>query len=346
MMRDSILRAVLLLCAAAVAHPVLAPVHAQAVPLRPSDTAFVVRHEGLIPENVAWDPVTGGFFIGDLLGRRVLHRDAGGRVREFAGPSVVRGAVVGMKPDSARQLLWVAVWSDSARMTPAEHRVVPRSTLLALDLVTAAVRHRYVPADSLRTHLFNDLVLTRDGEVLLTDSEAARVYRLASLDDSLRVLVQPESDRFSYPNGIALDSAERTVYVAHGEGVSAIDRETGRMRLLQPPAGSPLTGFDGLYRSGELFVAIRNGEPGRDAVVAFRVTPDGHVVAVSELERRHPAYHIPTTGAVVGRSLYYVANSQLDRMRAILAGGTPPLDPLIVLRLDIPRFVEDSPAPR
>lgn len=345
MTRDSILRAGLLLCAAAVAHPALAPIQAQAVSLPTSDTAFVVRHEGLVPENVAWDPATGGFFIGDLLGRRVLHRDARGRVREFAGPPVVRGAVVGMKPDSARQLLWVAVWSDSARMTPAERRVVPRSTLLALDLVTAAVRHRYVPADSLRAHLFNDLVIARDGEVLLTDSEAARVYRLARLDDSLRVLV-PERDGFAYPNGIALDSAEGTVYVAHGEGVSAIDRMTGRMTPLQTSAGHAITGFDGLYRSGELFIAIRNGEPGRDAVVAFQVTPEGKVVTVTELERRHPAYHIPTTGAVVGHAFYYVANSQLDRMRAIMAGGAPPLDPVIVLRLEIPRFLEAAPSRR
>lgn len=336
---DPALRAGLLLCAAAVAHPALSPMHAQAAPLPVSDTAFIVEHEGLIPENVAWDHATGGFFIGDLLGRRVLHRDVGGNVREFAGPSVVGGAVVGMKPDSARQLLWVAVWSDSARLTPAQRLVVPRSALLALDITTGAVRHRYVPADSFRTHLFNDLVITRDGEVLLTDSEAGRVYRLARLDDSLRVLV-PEREGFSYPNGIALDSLERTVYVAHGEGVSAIDRATGRGQQLEAPADSPVTGFDGLYRSGSLFLAIRNGEPGRDAVVAFRVTPDGRIAAAREIERRHPAYHIPTTGALVGNSLYYIANAQLDRMRASVAGETPRLDPVIVLRLDIPHSLD------
>jgi hypothetical protein len=228
-------------------------------------------------------------------------------------------------------------------MTDAERRSTPRSALLALDLGSGALRHRHVPDDSLSPHLFNDLVITREGAVLLTDSEAGRVYRLAHPADSLRVWLQPPGDAFSYPNGIALAHDERTVYVAHVEGVSAIDVDTRAARLLRPPAGHTLTGFDGLYAVGRTLVGIQNAGVKLDRVVAFRVTADGEVAEVRDLERRHPAYDIPTTGAIVGDTLYYVANSQLDRLPASGRDAPQrPLEPVVVLRLAIPRLAPDA----
>ncbi|HEU4564230.1 MAG TPA: hypothetical protein VFS05_06270 [Gemmatimonadaceae bacterium] len=301
----------------------------RARPLVASDTAFVIRVDGLVPENIARDPFTRGFFIGDVRGHRILHRASDGWVREFAGESVVRGAVLGMKPDSARRLLWVNVMADSARTSTA---------LLALDLASGALVHRYVPADSLSPHLFNDLVIASDGAVLLTDSEAGALYRLDHPADSLRAWLRP-SGGFTHPNGITLDDAARTLFVAHAEGVSAIDLRTRRVRRLEPPEGHTIAGLDGLYSIGGLLVGIQNEGPMRDRVVAFRVTAHGRIAEVGELERAHPAYHIPTTGAVTGDTLLYIANSQLDRLRAPRRGERlPAADPIVVLRLQIPRL--------
>ena len=299
-----------------------------------SDTAFVIDVDGLVPENIARDPSTSGFFIGDVFGRRILYRADEGGLREFAGQSVLRGSVLGMKPDSARHLLWVNVYANSARMSDAERLSTPRSALLAFDLTNGELKHRYLPADSLEPHLFNDLVLTPNGEVLLTDSEAGKIYRVATVADSLRVWIEPRS-AFTYPNGITLESSGRTLYVAHLEGISAIDIETRAIQRLQPPRDHTLGGFDGLYSIGSQLVGIENAGKVGNRVLAFKVTPAGQVIDVRELERGHPAYHIPTTGAVVGRTLYYIANAQLDRMPARGTVAHQPLDPIVVLKLHI-----------
>ena len=54
------------------------------------------------------------------------------------------------------------------------------------------------------------------------------------------------------------------------------------------------------------------------------------------LERNHPLYDIPTTGAIAGDALLYLANSQLRSFRdgAILPDGE--LEPTYVLRLSLP----------
>lgn len=58
------------------------------------------------------------------------------------------------------------------------------------------------------------------------------------------------------------------------------------------------------------------------------------------LENRHPSFELPTTGAMAGRSFYYMANTQIYRTGA---GGkllpVEKLDDLIILRLDV-----DAPA--
>jgi hypothetical protein len=74
-------------------------------------------------------------------------------------------------------------------------------------------------------------------------------------------------------------------------------------------------GIDGLYRVGADLVGIQNGvEPYR--VVRLHLGPGGTRVAGAEvLERARPDYAEPTLGVVVGRTLYYVANSQWERFK-------------------------------
>lgn len=326
----------LLLAAAATALAGVA--QAQAVPSADapriaSDTAFTISFEALIPENIARDEERGGFFIGDVLGRRVLYSDPHGSACVFAGPDVVHGAVLGMKPDRARGILWANVQIDRAG-APEDAEASPGAALLAIDLRTGALRRRYLPPDPLAPHLFNDLVVTRAGAVLLTDSRSGRIYRLRGLRDSLRVWL-PARDGLSYPNGIALDARERTAYVAHTEGISAVDLHSRRVKRLRTPAGFPLNGIDGLYAVRGLFVGIQNEGAGAGRVLAFTVSDDAVVTQVRELEAGHPAYRVPTTGAVAGDTLYYIANSQLDRL-AEARGHGGVLDPIVVLRLPIP----------
>jgi len=76
--------------------------------------------------------------------------------------------------------------------------------------------------------------------------------------------------------------------------------------------------------------------PGLEEVVRYQLTRDGRSIRrVDVLERGDSILRLPTTGAVVGTRLYYIANSQFDRLgadnRLSPAAVSPP--PLTVVRV-------------
>lgn len=79
-----------------------------------------------------------------------------------------------------------------------------------------------------------------------------------------------------------------------------------------------------------------------------RLGVDGRVIeSVEVLERNHPLYDWPTTGAIAGDDLLYIANSQLrsfDETNSILPEGR--LHPTYILRLDLGGGVHPVAPPR
>jgi hypothetical protein len=83
-------------------------------------------------------------------------------------------------------------------------------------------------------------------------------------------------------------------------------------------------------------VGVQNGvTPYR--VVRLHLDGDGRrIVSAEVLERARPDYAEPTLGVVVGRTLYYVANSQWERFREDGTIDTPEaLRNPLVLRLPL-----------
>jgi hypothetical protein len=71
--------------------------------------AFVIPEKGLIPEGVAYDPVSKSFFVSSVAHRKILRIDAKGRISEFVVPrrDGLRSAL-GMRVDPKTRTLWVA----------------------------------------------------------------------------------------------------------------------------------------------------------------------------------------------------------------------------------------------
>jgi hypothetical protein len=76
-----------------------------------------------------------------------------------------------------------------------------------------------------------------------------------------------------------------------------------------------------------------------ERVVRFALDPSGwRVRRAVVLERAHPAFRQPTTGVLVGDTLYYVANPGWDRLED--DGSVRPAEapaPTIILRLPLHR---------
>jgi sugar lactone lactonase YvrE len=181
------------------------------------------------------------------------------------------------------------------------------------------------------SHLFNDLVIGRDGTVYFTDSEAGAVWALAPNTSKLRLLHRAPPERFAYPNGIAFLPDERGLLVAYWQGLLTIDLPSARATDVRAPNDSAVNGIDGLYAVCSGYIGIQNmADP--SGVIAFRVER-GSASSVRDLERGRADFQGPTTGAIVGDTLFYVANAQIGPFDPRKEGGS--LAPVLVLKMPL-----------
>ncbi|WP_052376815.1 SMP-30/gluconolactonase/LRE family protein [Chondromyces apiculatus] len=265
--------------------------------------AFRLAERDLIPEGIAYDSKRKELLLGSLKKRKIIRIRPGGGVSEVIAPAAGgMGRVLGLRVDPGRDVLWVAADKTKDGQPPA-----PRA-IYRFALANGALLGSYALPDGGR-HLLNDLAVTGDGTVFVTDSEGGGVFRLKPGATALEPFIPAGS--MVYPNGIALDAAGRTLYVADAAGIWSVDPESGAHRRLQPSPGVTIGGIDGLSMDGTDFIAVQNmGSSPRLA----RMTLDaaaGRVTAVKVLASKHPEFEIPTTAALVGAEAYVIANSQL-----------------------------------
>jgi sugar lactone lactonase YvrE len=196
------------------------------------------------------------------------------------------------------------------------------------------VLERYEPGAGDRPVCFNDLALAPSGDVFLTAGPGG-LWRLPRGADSLEHLI---ADTTLWLNGIATGPDGALYAAADRRGPLRVDPATGAWRPVRAPAGDTLTGIDGLYVHRGALVWIQNGiEPAR--VVHAPLSDDGLTIrALHTLARGHPDYRVPTTGVMVGDTLFYIATAQLGAIRP--GGRLAPADSMrenVVLRLTIPR---------
>ena len=302
-----------------------------------STRAFVLSERDLLPESIAFDSASGSFLVGSMHRRKIVRRAPDGAVSDLAGPDKGLWSIIGIKTDAAAGVLWANSCNigDELPMTPPDARSVGRGALLRIRLADGAVTGRYEPPASARPVCFNDLALGPDGDVFLTSGRKG-VWRLPS---GRGALVPVLRDSTLWLNGIAT-AADGTLYVADDSlGPLIVETGSGRWRRLSVPAGDTLRGIDGLYVHGRSLVWVQNGvEPGR--VVQAPLGPDGGSLgALKVLQAGHPDFRVPTTGVMVGDTLFYVATAQLDAIRP--GGRMAPADSMrenVILRIVIPRL--------
>jgi sugar lactone lactonase YvrE len=280
-------------------------------------TAFRLDERDLVPEGLAYDPVTRAFFVGSTYKRKIVRIDANGRVGDFATAAAdgLR-AVLGMRVDEVRRRLWV-ISSHAGRSVPiagSPRDCIGCSSVLAYDLDTGRPARVWRIDRDPGPHFFNDLVVTRTGDVYITDTIASAIYTIRGESGELeRFLPLGEG---AAPNGIDISRDGQRLYVAASEGIVVVDLATRRVTPVVLPDGMT-PGIDGLYVNDGTLIAIQPFDEGRK-VVAYRLRGDAAVSDVHVLDPGEPPSEQPTTGVVVDDRFYYIANSQLQRFRGLL----------------------------
>jgi sugar lactone lactonase YvrE len=308
-------------------------------PVIRSTRALVLKERDLAPEGIAYDPVDRKFYISSVSKRKIVCVSEGGIVTDFKRPEQDGlGQTLGMKVDAKRRFLWVvsdssapggAAGESSISSSPDEHYAV-----FQYDLRTGALRFKHLLPPGTSGFL-NDVALASTGEGFVTNSGTGGVFRLSPDRDGIELFLP--ANTVPQANGIAVSSNDRVLFVAGWLGVARVDIASRQIKMLSKPRNISDAGLDGMYFYKGTLVGIQNPDlhPGRIVRYYLNSAMD-HIKRAEVLESYNPVFEVPTTGAPVDDSLYFMANTQVDKLTA--KGAMPPpntLQDIIILKLKL-----------
>lgn len=307
---------------------------ALATPRGGGERAFGLAEPAFIPEGIAHDPVTGDFFVGSVRRRAIARVSAAGAESVFVPEARDGiGSILGMAVDAKRRVLH-ACTTMLPNMTGGRATEPARGAVLTFDLKDGRLVSRREIAAGAEGHDCNDLTVSAEGEIFVSDSRKGAILHAAPGAAGLDVFL-PEGT-FRSPQGLAVPPGAHHMYVAdYGRGLFRVDLASRTVSEVPVPRDVTARGVDGLVWNDGSLIAIQNGvNPHR--VTRFVLDPAGARVMRHEiLGMSHPSYDEPTLGVIAGGALHYVANSQWGKFgpdgTTLPEGLTPP----VILRLPL-----------
>ncbi|MEQ1761991.1 MAG: hypothetical protein ABL984_02485 [Pyrinomonadaceae bacterium] len=299
-------------------------------PINASKRALELRDKTMIAESVAFDAKMKQFFVGSIHKRKIVSVDASGVESDFSSSSDGLYAVLGMKVDAKKGVLWVAS-SAVPQMSGFTGTDKGRAGVFKCDLRTRKLLRKYLLPDG-EQHVLGDVWIDRSGDVYATDSVSPSIYRIDAAKDEIEPFIS--SDLFASLQGITGGAKANEIFVAdYAKGLFRIDLSTKAITQLKPDANITLLGTDGLYFHGGKLIAIQNGiNPHR--VAAFTIDGD-RVTATTVLEANHADFLEPTLGLISGDDFLYVANSQWPLVNEKAELQTEKLRNPVILKLSL-----------
>jgi len=207
-----------------------------------STLLFTIPEHDLYPENVAFDPRSGDYFLGSMGQSRILRIHPDGSYEDFvSGLEPALQSSVGMKVDAERRLLWVCTGRftlfGGASDGPSQTGV------LLFDLDTGTLFRSWLMDQPSPSHFFNDLALGSGGEAYVSTTLLGKIFRISLDSDEMEpLLVTPETQT----NGITLDPTDRYLFFTLGRSIARLDLQSGDLTEIPVPDEAGV-GTDGMY---------------------------------------------------------------------------------------------------
>jgi hypothetical protein len=283
---------------------------------------LITEEKNLVPEGLAWDPNHKVFYLSSLAQKKIVQITLDSHVSDFVPANRDRLLpVLGIRLDPRDSTIWANTEDD-----------LGKAELVHFD-ATGNLLGRFSLDDKTK-HGFNDLVVRQSGEIILTDSLDNKVFRFDPAQKSFAPLEVHRE--LLYPNGIALSSDGKSLFVADSLGVVRIDLQSLSSADINPGPRSTLAGADGLYWYNGSLIAVQNGI-GSCRIAAFKLSEDGlRVMKTTVLENRSSFTSLPTTGAIRGSDFYFIANSHIDNLNAGKILDPTQLEPVRIAVLHVP----------
>jgi len=246
-------------------EPVSVPAVA-AAPRRGPTEAVRFSTGAFTPGGLAYDAVSGRFLFGDRLGRKLfIVGERSNHTTDFvrSEPAGLQD-VAAIEIDAKRGDLWVASTAPAAG-TGAVHK---------LQLVSGRALRSFPVAADLEPVALADLAVTAAGAVLVIDSASRQLLVLRPGASALERVVTLDA---AGPASVTA-SDDRTVYVAHRDGVSRIDLRSKTATPLTAASRIPLGRLERIRWRDRALIAVRAEDDGSRSIVRLDLNDSGRAV--------------------------------------------------------------------
>lgn len=281
-------------------------------------------------EGIDVDPRSGRLYATSVRSGSVLRCETGGTWRDLALARDVRiQAVFAVRvaPDSA--FLWVSSAAHALRANAGAGRPAVRSGIARVRAHDGAVVewHDLPSADS--AHMPGDLLALPNGDVLVSDSDAAQLYLWRSRESTWQVISHVA---FRSPQGMALVAEQRVVLVAdYSHGLYRVHLDGLAISRIADAPGTSVLGLDGIsWHDGQLY-GVQNGT-GVPQLLTITLSDDLRTVrSVRVADRQSDLAPAPSAVSGGPDGVIYVGNSPWE---SFAAGDVAPVSaPTALLRL-------------
>jgi len=277
-----------------------------AKPIVSSHAAFTVSEKGAHIEAISFDVSSGNYYLGAIRSRKIVVREKDGSLRDFtkSGQDGL-ASIFGIKVDTKRKILWA---SSSPMREMENYDSTLQSAVFKFDLRSGKLLQKYPASDGKQDHVFGDLQQDRNGHVFVSDSKSNIIYKVNEEANQLDVFYT--SEEFWNIQGISFSDDNQSLYISdYIKGPYRLALADKKLTKLQSAFEESLKGIDGLLFYKGSLIAIQNGvTPARVSRYTINNSLDT-LTSIEILDRNHPDFNEPTTGMIIGNSLYYLANS-------------------------------------
>ncbi len=302
----------------------------------PSGRVVATLHDSTVfAEGIDADPRTDALYVASVRHRTIYEISRAGRVRDLRLPRVANvGSILGVRVAKDGRTLYATMAGLPVGLgyAPADSAI---AALVRIRIADGTIEARWdVPRDGAR-HLLGDLVVTNDGTVYTSDSNAPILYRLRVGASALEPIRHP---LFRSLQGIAcVPGCAQLIVADYSHGLLRVDAATHAVARIGDAPGTTSLGIDGIIWHGKGLIAVQNGiAPSRIARFVLDSTHT-RVVRVDDVDRQPALADEPTIGTLWRGAFVYVANSQWEKFgddgRRI--PGTA-LRPTLVMRVPLP----------
>jgi hypothetical protein len=267
-------------------------------------------------ESIAWDASRSTLLLSEMRRGTVWRMSGAGRSYDLRLDTLPgMSAVWAMRASHDGQSLWVS----SAPMPPhtrARQSPTPAAAIWQVDSKRGAVTGRWALPDSLAGHAPGDLLVLRDGRVLVSDAGTAALCvlhpRTGQTVTIRHPLLRSPQGMVELPPDRAGADTDVVLLADYSHGLLRINLDTRSVQRVDDAVDRSVLGLDGMaWHKGQL-VAVQNGLA-TPRVVAIGLDHDARRVrGVVTLWRDTTMLVSPTTLTSDGEALWLFANTQWD----------------------------------